>query len=83
MKKHLSFLSILLFLSLMLPQVAFADVLPPPPDDDNNNSDCSALLMSSHTSKWSVLLILMVSVGAISFGAISRVNKKQDDHIAS
>ena len=88
MKRHLSFASILLFLVLMIPQVAFADIAPrptPQPDTpqpeeskDNDDDGCSALPLTQHTQNWPVWLILMVSMGAISMGAIYRMNKKSE-----
>ena len=87
MKRHLSFASILLFLVLMIPQAAFADIAPGPsprPDTpqeepkDNDDDGCSALPLTQHTQNWPVWLILMVSMGAISMGAIYHMNKKSE-----
>ena len=84
MKRHFSLVGILFFLVLMLPQAAFADIAPGPsprPDTPteqpkDNDDDCSALPLTQNTQNWPVLLILMLSMGAVSMGAIYRLNRK-------
>ncbi len=86
MRRHFSFAGILFFLVLMLPQLAFADIAPgprPQPDTPQeepkeNDDDCSALPLTQNTQNWPILLILMVSMGVISMGAIYRLNKKAE-----
>ena len=79
MKRHTPLFCILFAFALLLPQLAFADIAPlpdEPQDSESDDNDCSASPLANHTANWSILLALMVAVGAISFGAISRMSKK-------
>ena len=82
MKSRFSLMSIFIFIALLLPQLAFADIAPMPEDDKDSSDDsaCSASPLTAETPNWSVLLVIMASVGAISFAAISRTGKKQGNN---